>query len=171
MDSIKVGLLKVKENEKLLVFTISGQNCALPLSRVERIVRLVEINPLPKAPEIVTGLINFRGLAVPVLNIRKLFRLPDIETTLNDQLIIADTSSRTVAILIENSLGVAEYREQDLITADELFPGIEHLEGVVKLKDGIAYIYDIDRFLSLEEKTALDRMVPPGVRMTEMGSE
>lgn len=166
-----MGLRIVNGNEKLVVFTLSGQHCALPLSRVERIVHLVEINPLPKAPEIVTGVINFCGLAIPVLNIRKLFRLPDIEMSINDQLIIARTSSRTVAILIENSIGVAEFGDQDIITADELFPGIEHLEGVVKLKDGIVYIYDIDRFLSLEEKSALDRLVPPGVRMTEIGSE
>ena len=33
------------------------------------------------------------------------------------------------------------------------------MKGVVKLQDGMAYIYDLDRFLSLEEKEAIDRLL------------
>ncbi len=159
----------MSEMEKLLLFTVSGQRCALSLSNVDRIIHSVEIKPLPKAPSIVTGLINVRGRAIPVLDIRMLFHLPEVAMSLNDQIIIAHTSSRPIAILIENSTGVAEYRAEDIIEAEELFPGIEHLEGVVKLKDGIAYIYDIERFLSIEEKVVLDRLLPPGIKISEIG--
>ncbi len=173
----------------LLVFTLSPQLCALPLSVVERIVRAVEIHPLPKAPEVVLGLINVQGRAVPVLNVRKLFRLPYIEMALSDQIIIAHTSGRTVGLLVDNTEGVHEYREEDVITSEELFPGIEYLEGVVKLRGGaplqtmaekpqvfwgaggIVYIYDLDRFLSLEEKAVIDRLLPPGIRMSEVGRD
>ncbi|HKN18578.1 MAG TPA: chemotaxis protein CheW [Dissulfurispiraceae bacterium] len=161
----------------LLVFALSQQLCALPLSVVERIVRAVEVRPLPQAPEVVLGLINVRGQAIPVLNIRKLFRLSYTEIGLSDQIIIAHTAGRIVGLLVDNTEGVSEYREEDVITSEELFPGIEYLEGVVKLRDsktfpnagGIVYIYDLERFLSLEEKTAIDRLLPPGVRMSEVG--
>ena len=57
-------------SDTLLLFTLSEQRCALALSVVERIVPVVEVTPLPKAPEMVMGLINVRGRAIPVLNIR-----------------------------------------------------------------------------------------------------
>jgi len=169
-------------DSRLLIFTLSQQRCALPLSVIERIIRVVAINPLPKAPEIVLGLINVQGRAIPVLNIRKLFRLPEIEMTLDDHIIIANTSSRPVALLVDNAEGVAEYGEEDVVASEELFPGIEHLEGVVKLKAGssekpqtyggsgrIVYIYDIDKFLSLDDKAVLDRLLPPGGGMSAAG--
>ncbi len=163
----------------LLIFTLSQQLCALPLSVVERIVRAVEIHPLAKAPEVVMGLINLQGRAVPVLNIRKLFRLPYIEMALSDQIIIAHTAGRIVGILVDEAVGVEEYRAEDVIPSEELFPGIEYLEGVVRLRESqtfrgagdIVYIYDLDRFLSLEEKTVIDRLLPPGIRMSEVGRD
>ena len=140
----------------------------MALSNVERIVRIVEINPLPKAPKLVMGLINVRGRAIPVLNIRTLFNLPEVGIVLSDQMIIARTSHRTVAILVDNAVGVVDCRKEDITAAEELFPGIGYLRGVVKLKDGIAYIYDLDSFLSPDEEAMLDRVLPLGAKTSEV---
>jgi purine-binding chemotaxis protein CheW len=153
--------------DKLLVFALSDLRCALPLADVERVLRAVEISPLPKAPEIVMGLINVQGCIIPVLNIRKFFCLPEIEMTLNDQIIIARTTSRPIAILVDNVLSVSEYSEQDILAPEQLFPGIEYLEGVVKLEDGIIYIYNLDMFLSSQEKAEIEHLLSPAVSLPE----
>jgi purine-binding chemotaxis protein CheW len=145
--------------EKLLVFALSDLRCALQLSDVDRILHAVEISPVPRAPEIVMGLINVQGCVVPVLNIRKLLRLSEIEITLNDQIILVRTASRLLAVLVDNVLGVAEFSRQDIITPKILYPGIEHLEGVTKLEDGILYIYNLDKFLSSKEKSEIEHLV------------
>ncbi len=116
----------------------------------------VEITPLPKAPEIVLGLINIRGRIVPVLNIRRRFRLPDRETELTDHFIIADTSKRTVALPADSSSGVIQIFEGEITEATDILPALEYVKGVVKLKDGLLLIHDLETFLSLEEETALD---------------
>ena len=152
--------------EKLLVFALSGLHCALRLSEIERVLHAVEITPVPKAPEIVMGLVNVQGRVIPVLNIRKLLRLPEIETSLNDQIILARTSTCPVAILVDNVLGVAEFSEQDIIAPAELYPGLEYLEGVTKLKDGIIYIYNLDRFLSSAEKSEIEHLLSEGISMS-----
>jgi purine-binding chemotaxis protein CheW len=149
------------EMAKLLIFALSNLRCALPLSDVERILRAVEISPLPKAPAIVMGLINLQGRIIPVLNLRKFFCLPDTEITLNDQIIIAHTTSRSVAILVDNVLSVSEYEAADIMTPEALFPGIEYLEGVAKLEDGMIYIYSLDRLLSSEVKSRIEQLLSP----------
>ncbi|MBF8302857.1 MAG: cheW40H-4 [Candidatus Dadabacteria bacterium] len=58
---------------QLVVLTLDEQRYALHLSAVERIVRVVEVTPLPKAPEIVLGVVNVQGQIIPVINIRKRF--------------------------------------------------------------------------------------------------
>jgi len=141
---------------QLVVLTLDEQRYALHLSAVERIVRVVEVTPLPKAPEIVLGVVNVQGQITPVINIRKRFRLPEREMNLSDQLIIAHTSRRTVALVADAVSGVIERSEQEVIAAEKVLPGIEYVEGVVKLEDGMILIHDLNKFLSLEEEQALD---------------
>lgn len=139
-----------------VVFLLDGQRYALHLSAVERTVRMVEITPLPKAPQIVHGVINVKGQIVPVLNIRKRFNLADREMHLNDQLIIARTARRTVALVADGVSDVIERPAEDIIAPGMIVPGMEHVEGVVKLDDGMIFIHDLDSFLSLEEEHALE---------------
>ena len=61
---------------RLVNFNLDDQKYALFLSAVIRIIRVVEITSLPKAPEIVLGVINMHGQIIPVSNIRERFQLP-----------------------------------------------------------------------------------------------
>jgi len=142
---------------QLVVFSLDEQRYALLLSNVERIVRVVEITSLPKAPEIVLGVINVRGEIIPVVNIRKRFRLPEREITLSDHLIIAKTSRRAVALLADRVGQVLEVLENKIISAKKILPAMDYVEGVVKLEDGLILIHDLEKFLSLEEEKALER--------------
>lgn len=146
----------MKQSNQYVVFTLDGQRYALYLSAAERIIRVVEITPLPKAPEIVLGIINIGGQIIPAVNIRKRFRLPERELNLSDILIIAETPRRTVALMADDVSGVIEGPEQDITEAKEILPRMEYVKGVVKLKDGMILINDLDKFLSLEEEKALD---------------
>lgn len=116
---------------------------------------MVEVTPLPKAPEIVLGVINLRGAIVPVLNIRRRFRLPEREAGLGDQLLVARTARRTVALVVDEMRGTIVHAAQQAIAPEEIVPGLEYVSGVVKLADGMLFIHDLDAFLSLEEEEAL----------------
>jgi purine-binding chemotaxis protein CheW len=143
-------------SNQLVVFALDEQRYALHLSAVERIVRVAEVTPLPKAPEIVLGVINVQGQIIPVADIRRRFRLPEREIDLSDQLIIAKTSKRTVALVVDEVTGVIESPEQKLVPAKEILPGTDYVEGVMKLEDGLILIHDLATFLSLEEENTLD---------------
>ncbi|MBI2876234.1 MAG: purine-binding chemotaxis protein CheW [Candidatus Tectomicrobia bacterium] len=140
----------------LTVFTLDEQRFALRLASVERVFRMMEITPLPKAPEIVLGVVNLQGQIVPVVNIRKRFRLPEKEADLSDQLIVAQTPRRVIAMIVDEVSGILEYSGSEVIAAETLLPGIEYIESVVKLEDGMILIHDLDKFLSLDEEKALD---------------
>lgn len=139
----------------LIVFSLDEQRYALRLSSVERTVRMVEITPLPEAPEIVLGVIDVHGEVVPVLNIRKRFRLPERAPGLADQLIMARTTRRSVALVADAVIDVVALSEDELIKPATILPRLEYVEGVAKLGDGMVFIHDLDAFLSLEEEQTL----------------
>ncbi len=146
----------IKQSNRYVVFSLDGQRYALHLSAVERVIRVVEMTSLPKTPDIVLGIVNVEGQIIPIVNIRKRFRLPERELDLSDVLIIAQIPRRTVALVADNVSGVIEGSEQDITEAKEIFPRMEYVKGVVKLKDGLVLIHDLDKFLSLEEDKELD---------------
>ena len=74
---------------QLVVFNMDEQRYALQLATVERVVRMVEVTLLPQAPKIVLGVINAQGRIIPVVDIRRRFRLPARDIHLSDHLLIA----------------------------------------------------------------------------------
>ena len=80
----------MEQSNQYVVFTLDEQRYALHLAAVERIIPVVEITPLPKAPDLVLGIINVGGQIIPVIDTRKRFRLPERELNLSDVLITAD---------------------------------------------------------------------------------
>jgi purine-binding chemotaxis protein CheW len=129
----------------LVVFKLDDLRYALRLSVVEQVFRAVEITALPKAPEMIEGVINVR------------FRLPPREQALNDQLLVARTARRTVALMVDQVCDVIEREDGRIIAAQEISPGLDYVEGVVKLEGGLVFIHDLDTFLSLDEERKLER--------------
>jgi purine-binding chemotaxis protein CheW len=144
------------QNERIVMFTLDEPRYALYLSAVERIVRAVEITPLPKAPDIVLGVINVQGRVLPVLDIRKRFRLPAREMKPDDRFIIARTARRQVALVVDSVAGVHELTDTEIVRAKEALPFGQYLKGVAKLENNLVLIHDLDQFLSMDEEMALD---------------
>lgn len=142
--------------KRFLIFSLNELRMALPMPAVERILRAVYITPLPNAPEIVLGVINVQGRIIPVIDMHRRLGLPDREIALSDQMIIAHMDRRPVALVANSVMGFAEYPESKLTDVSNVLPEMEQVTGVVKLDDGLGYIHDLDRFLSLEEAASLD---------------
>lgn len=145
----------MKDQKKLVVFRLDEQLFALPLSTVERVVRIVEVTPLPKSPDYILGVINFHGEIIPVVNVRRIFNLPEREVELTDKLIIAQTSFRTVSLWIDSVNEVIEIDDEEVIKSEKIFLGIDFVKGVFKLDSGIVLIHDLDKFLTIEETNLL----------------
>lgn len=143
------------EDSALLVFMLDGQRYALALSCAERVVRVAEITPLPEAPDVVQGIINYKGQVLPVCSVRRRFGFSDIEINLSHQFIIARASKRAVALLVDDVSGVMERVEKEIVPSAHVLPEIKYVRGVVKLEDGLVLIHDLDAFLSLDEEEKL----------------
>jgi purine-binding chemotaxis protein CheW len=146
-------------SNQLVVFTLDERQYALPLARVQRVVRVVEVTPLPKSPDIVLGVINLQGNIIPVMSMRTRFGSPEPETSLSDQIIVADTATRTVGLLVNSVSGVIERTLEEVTVTEKIVPGAQYVEGITKTADGILFIHNVDRFLSAKEEQQLDRLM------------
>ncbi|HUX13604.1 MAG TPA: chemotaxis protein CheW [Spirochaetia bacterium] len=154
----------MKSLQRLLEFEIDGSRYALRFSIVVNVVPAVEVTPLPKAPDIVAGVVDFHGRVVPVVSLRRRFNLPDREMVPADKFIIARTQrtdshgkGEILLVLVVDAVnGVVEVPKADISAADTIASGLEQIDGVVQVAGGLLLIHDLDRCLSLEENRMLD---------------
>jgi purine-binding chemotaxis protein CheW len=146
----------LNETAQWVVFYLDTERYALPLAAVDRIVRAARVTPLPSAPGIVLGAIDVEGRVLPVFNIRRRFGLPERTIDPADHFLIARTARRTVVLVIDAPQGVLERPATGMIDAADIAPNIEHIQGVLRLDDGLVLIHDLEHFLSPDEARALD---------------
>ena len=147
---------------ELLIFTLDEQRYALRLTDVDRIVRAAAITPLPKAPEVVLGVLDLHGQVIPVINLRRRFRLPERPLRVSDQFVIAQAKLRTVALVVDSAEGVLEGGGEAVTPPEQILAGIGHLEGVTRTEDGLVLIHDLATLLFPEEEELLARALQQG---------
>lgn len=140
---------------KVVVFSLEDQRYALPLHSVERVLPMVWVSALPKAPAIVVGVINMHGRVLPVLDIRCRFGLPPREWGPEAQLIVVQLSRCSVALPVDEVVGVSEVSVSAAPPARLLQSGLRHLTGIVSLADGLLFVCNLESFLSLTEEHQL----------------
>jgi purine-binding chemotaxis protein CheW len=151
-----------KDQIEILLFTLDEPRYGLDLSVIEKVVRSVEITPLPGAPEIVPGVINFLGRIIPVVDIRKRFNLPWRDTDINDRFIIARTPRRPVALMVDSVTGIQSIENSEIAGIGKALPFAPYIQGAAKVDGDIILIYDLDLFLSLDEEQQLNNSLPGG---------
>jgi purine-binding chemotaxis protein CheW len=146
--------------DQYLIFILDEQRYAMGLSRVEKVIRAVEMNILPEGQDIILGLINMQGKIIPVINIRKHFYLPSSELKISNRIIISNTSKLTVAFVVDTVEGVVEIPKERVNEAQKIFPKLEqYIEGVGKLNEDTVLIYNVENLLSTQDVNKLKDVV------------
>jgi purine-binding chemotaxis protein CheW len=145
---------------QFVVFRLNDQCFGLKLSCVQRVVRSVEITPLPNSPDIIPGLVNIQGEIIYVINTRRALGLPDRELDVTDQFILANASGRVVALVSDEVTGVQEFQNDQMTIADDLLSSSWCLYGVAKTDVGVILILDLDCMIPWDQFDGLDRAIP-----------
>ena len=157
-EDIKTDIEKISEKErtaKFLIFDFDGKKFALGIEKIKRVVNIVELTPLPKAPEFVIGLINIQGDIIPVIDMRKILKFKESEINLSNKLIITQNYNHGMALLVNNISELEEFSETDMQEPEKIFNDIKYVEKVIVTKDGMILIPDIENMLSKKESESL----------------
>lgn len=137
-----------------LAFSVDNVQCALPLTTVRVVIRMVQPDASPDPHPGRAGMLNFHGEQIPVWSVRSFFGLPERPPRLTDQLIIAEGSRGSAALWVD---------EVHMIRMDPLPPAeAEKLKiarplspGVGMTGDGIVLFSDLFLYLSQEPLVVL----------------
>jgi purine-binding chemotaxis protein CheW len=130
-------------NEKFLVFGLNGNRFAISLAVVERVVRVAEITPVPDPPAGIRGVINVAGQITPVMDLRQQLHLAEAEIEISDYLILIQSNQGRIALLVNEVLWIIERSRDDIVPADNIFSGLSHIRGAIKVGGEIVLLHDV----------------------------
>lgn len=62
---------------KYLTFALNNEEYGIEILKVNQIIRLQEITTIPRTPQFVRGVINLRGMIIPIIDLRRKFAMTD----------------------------------------------------------------------------------------------
>jgi purine-binding chemotaxis protein CheW len=134
----------------LLVMSLDAQQFALPLSSVERVLRAVELTPLPESPPHVLGVLNVQGRVMAAISLRRRCRLPERDLEPSDQFVIVHTPRGPTALIVDRAV-VMECQEAAVVPALEVLPDSDFVVGVLKREDNLILVCDVDALIALPQ--------------------
>ncbi|GAC43150.1 chemotaxis protein CheW [Paenibacillus popilliae] len=120
---------------KIVVFMLGRDEYGVEVEKVKTIERMMPITRVPKTYDFIKGVINLRGVVIPVIDLRGRFGLPEEEATDQTRIIILAHAELEVGFIVDNASDVMDINEEDIEPAPEVVGGIQakYLRGVAKI--------------------------------------
>ncbi len=97
-----------------VTFRLDRETYGINVMQVQEVLRVSEITPVPGSPEFVLGIINLRGHVVTVVDARRRFNLPALQTGDESRIVITETGGQVVGMLVDSVAEVLELRADQI---------------------------------------------------------
>ncbi|MBW5444553.1 chemotaxis protein CheW [Cohnella sp. CFH 77786] len=148
------------EELKVIVFTLANEEYGIEVDKVKTIERMAPITRVPKTPPFVKGVMNLRGVVVPVIDLRGRFGLPETEPTENSRIIIVSANDLEVGFIVDSANDVLDVMSDTIENPPEVVGGIKakYLSGVAKVgEDRLLILLHLAEVLNRSEIIQLER--------------
>jgi purine-binding chemotaxis protein CheW len=172
--------LGIKLAGKYLIFALDKEEYAIEILKVNQIIRLQLITTIPCTPPFVRGVINLRGMIIPIIDLRKKFSMSDHPDTERTCIVVIQLDKNSIKInigvVIDEVREVLEIAAADIESTPEFGIGIntEFITGIAKTGKSVKMILDISKVLTTSEVgelTALSNRTGSTDTVNSMGAE
>ena len=130
---------------QLVVFSLGDEEYALPITRVQEIIRYTEPRMVASRTAWIRGVINLRGKIVPVCDLAERLGL-ELERSPVAKIVIVETQTGTAGVIVddvEEVMTVEDSQLEDVPTADAAY-----VDAIAKLGDRLAILLNPDGLLA-----------------------
>ncbi|GBD39498.1 Chemotaxis protein CheW [bacterium HR37] len=148
---------------QLVTFRLGEEEYAIDILKVQEIIRMVEVTPIPNAPYVVEGVINLRGRVIPVVNLRKKFGVQGDCSTAQSKIIVVDIG--IICGLIVDTVSEVLRLPLDSVEPPPSFAnnaGSRAIKGIGKLDDRLLILLEVSRLFENSELNTMGQITGEG---------
>lgn len=148
-ESNAVGQEEDTQEGKFLTFVLAKEHYGLEIRFVTEIIGIQKITPVPDLPDYVKGVINLRGKVIPVMDVRLRFRMSPRDYDERTCIIVIETKSTTVGLIVDTVSEVLEIPADKIEAAHQFHKGYgnQFMQGMGKVGDSVKILLDASALL------------------------
>ncbi|MFL6709575.1 MAG: chemotaxis protein CheW [Massilia sp.] len=144
------------EGSEFLAFTLGAEEYGIDIHKVQEIRGYESVTRIANAPAFVKGVINLRGIIIPVVDMRIKFRLGEPVYDQFTVVIILNIGGRVMGMVVDSVSDVTTLHAEQIKPAPEMGDaGVafnsEFLMGLGIVEERMLILIDIDRLMSSSE--------------------
>lgn len=135
------------ESRQFVSFTIGSEEYGIDIMAVREIKGWSDTTMLPNAPEYMRGVLNLRGLIVPIFDLRRRFGGRKTETTKMHVIIIVAVGDRMLGILVDTVSDILTVATDEIRKVPKMDRRVddEYLSGLVTVKERMVALLDVEK--------------------------
>ncbi|MBF0296565.1 MAG: chemotaxis protein CheW [Magnetococcales bacterium] len=152
---------RLGKTERVLTLNLDGEYYALDIFSVREILDITQITRVPQAQDCMLGVVNLRGNAVPVMDLRRRFGLPRGQRTVHSRIIIMELANgqetHLIGALADAVKEVLELDASQLVPPPRMGTSapLEFITGICRHNDRFIIVLDTAKVFSVEEIAAM----------------
>lgn len=138
-----------------VTFWIGAEEYGIDIMLVQEIIRYHQPTRVFNSNPVISGVINFRGKVIPVINMHRKFNLHSTQEY--DEftvIIVIEVNNKTMGMVVDRVSDIMSFQAENIQVVDKEFADdirSEHLKGMAKSAERIILLLDPERVLSFEE--------------------
>jgi len=135
---------------KYLTFYLGDEEYGIEILKVQEIIGLLRITPVPNTPAHMRGVINLRGKVVPVVDIRGRFGMSTVEATKQTCIIVVRTGEAEIGAVVDRVSAVVSIKAEEIEETPQMGASVDtsYLLGIGKTESRVRLLLDIERVVS-----------------------
>ena len=150
--------------EQVLTFILSDEEYGVDILRVQEIKGWDAVTQVPNTPEYVRGVINLRGIIVPIIDLRTRFSMEQREYGPTNVVIVlkvisGNNDSRIMGIVVDGVSDVYNVNKDEIKAAPDFGEGVDSsfVKGLATVEEKMVIILDIDYMLNSNELASVNK--------------
>ncbi|TXG79294.1 MAG: chemotaxis protein CheW [Thermomicrobiales bacterium] len=147
--------------QEFLTFALGVEEYAIDILKVQEIRGYDVVTTIANTPAFIKGVINLRGVIVPIVDMRIKFNLGKVEYNEFTVVIILNVSGRVVGMVVDSVSDVITLESEQIKEAPQFSgaSGTDYITGIGTLADRMLILIDIERLMLSRDMGLADERV------------
>ena len=145
-------------SREFLSFRLGAEEYGIDILKVQEIRECDAVTRIANTPDFIKGVIDLRGIIVPIVDLRLKFRLPSATYDQFTVVIILNILRRVVGIVVDSVSDVVMLAQEQVKAAPEFSSSldVQYVSGLGRLEDRMLILVDIERLMSSADMELFD---------------
>lgn len=144
-----MAVLEKKDDLKVIVFQLKDEEYAIEVDYVTSIEKMQKITRIPGVPSYIKGVMNLRGVIIPVVDLRRRFQIEEVEYKESTRILVLNKDGDEIGFIVDGANDVIDISSENIEPTPEVVGGVkeEYLRGVVKMGDRLFTLLHLEKIL------------------------